>query len=115
MIDVDAVLQLQLSWLKWLLPAGLFRRGFDQQRAQQEGSSVWAPLLPAQQQDELQDVWQEAVDKLQHNGGDVQVCMLATCGMLLAVVCKALSQACHNLACSIQHVQRCLGRVCGSR
>jgi hypothetical protein len=83
--------QLRLSWLKWLLPAGLFRRGFDQQQEQQEqqeqqqdsSSSARAPLLPAAQQqqaDELQDVWHEAVDKLQHNGGDVKVCT-PPCGL----------------------------------
>lgn len=73
-------LQLQLTWVKWLLPAGLFRRGFDQQRQQQQqgaGSTLQTPLLQSQagRQAEgvMQDVWDEAVDTLQHNGGDVQV------------------------------------------
>jgi hypothetical protein len=70
--------QLQLSWLKWVLPAGVFRRGFDQQQQQQQqrqqqgGSSLRTPLLSSQQ-DEMQDLWHEAVNTLQHNGGDVKV------------------------------------------
>jgi hypothetical protein len=75
-------LQLQLTWLKWLLPAGVFRRGFDQNHHQQQqrqrgqGSSLLTPLLAARAGDDqevMQDVWFEAVDTLQHNGGDVQV------------------------------------------
>jgi hypothetical protein len=56
---------------------GIFRRGFEQQQQQQQGqqqggSSLRAPLLSSQQ-DEMHDVWHEAVDTLQRNGGDVKV------------------------------------------
>jgi hypothetical protein len=80
---------LQLTWLKWLLPAGVFRRGFDQNHHQQRQwqqlrqgfSHLVTPLLAAHaagDQELMQDVWFEAVDTLQRNGGDVQVRSLHT-------------------------------------
>jgi hypothetical protein len=92
-----------MSWVKWVLPEAWFRRGFDKQQEQQAAAGHTRQRQADPGQQEVQDVWTEAVTLLQSNGGDVQVCAVRPAGQCQQCCKEGVRAACVQLAAPAAH------------